>query len=111
MLLLTIARHNTIPLHWPDLSHAMRTSKAWATMWRYHTWLPVRAKEQVLTRGEGMTPLLSVPQSALDGLGATTLVSLRAFVEDIFSVYGHLYYCSPDHCILLTNMLHYTMDT
>jgi threonine synthase len=40
-------------------------------MWRYHELLPVQAKEHVLTLGEGMTPLLSTPRLAPDGLEAT----------------------------------------
>ncbi len=35
-----------------------------ATMWRYHELLPVRQERHVLTLGEGLTPLLSVPHLA-----------------------------------------------
>jgi threonine synthase len=41
------------------------------TMWRYHELLPVQTKEHVLTLGEGMTPLLSTPRLAPDGLETT----------------------------------------
>src|SRR5438128_1563649 len=47
------------------------------TMWRYHELLPVQAKEHVLTLGEGMTPLLSAPRLALDGLEDTACVLVK----------------------------------
>lgn len=37
-------------------------------MWRYHELLPVRAPEAVLSLGEGMTPLLTLPHLAPAGL-------------------------------------------
>ncbi len=39
-----------------------------ATMWRYHEFLPVRERQHVISLGEGMTPLLSVPRLAPKGL-------------------------------------------
>lgn len=33
-----------------------------ATLWRYHELLPVRQPEQIVTLGEGMTPLLALPR-------------------------------------------------
>lgn len=48
------------------------------TMWRYHELLPVRAKEHVLTLGEGMTPLLSAPRLAPERLETTA----HLFVKD-----------------------------
>jgi threonine synthase len=39
-----------------------------ATMWRYHELLPIRQERYVLTLGEGMTPLLSAPRLAPQGL-------------------------------------------
>ncbi len=47
------------------------------TMWRYHELLPVRAKEHILTLGEGMTPLLSTPQLAPVGLEARAHVLVK----------------------------------
>ena len=35
-----------------------------ASMWRYHELLPVREKGNILTLGEGMTPLLAAPRLA-----------------------------------------------
>jgi threonine synthase len=55
-----------------DLSKVAVTPADVATrapdLWRYHELLPVSAAEHVLTLGEGMTPLLPVPQlgAALD---------------------------------------------
>ncbi len=47
-----------------------------ATMWRYHELLPVRFPDNVLTLGEGMTPLLAASKLAPEGLekGARLLV-------------------------------------
>ncbi len=42
-------------------------------LWRYHELLPVSAAEHVVTLGEGMTPLLSVPRLAAD-LGVDRLL-------------------------------------
>lgn len=39
-----------------------------ATMWRYHEFLPVREEQHIVGLGEGMTPLLSVPRLAPEGL-------------------------------------------
>jgi threonine synthase len=39
-----------------------------ATMWRYHEFLPVREQQHIIGLGEGMTPLLSVPRLAPEGL-------------------------------------------
>ncbi|MDQ6659819.1 MAG: threonine synthase, partial [Chloroflexota bacterium] len=49
-----------------------------ATMWRYHELLPVREERHVLTLGEGMTPLLSAPRLAPEGLKE----SVRLLVKD-----------------------------
>ena len=46
-----------------------------ATMWRYHEMLPVREPQHIQCLGEGMTPLLSAPRLAPQGLeGARLLV-------------------------------------
>jgi threonine synthase len=37
-------------------------------MWRYHEFLPVRERQHIIGLGEGMTPLLSVPRLAPEGL-------------------------------------------
>jgi threonine synthase len=42
-------------------------------LWRYHELLPVSAAEQVVSLGEGMTPLVSVPRLAAD-LGLNRLL-------------------------------------
>ncbi len=39
-----------------------------ATMWRYHELLPVREAAHALTLGEGMTPLLTAPKLAPEGM-------------------------------------------
>jgi threonine synthase len=39
-----------------------------ATMWRYHELLPIREPEHIQGLGEGMTPLLSAPRLAPQGL-------------------------------------------
>ncbi len=51
-------------------------AKREATMWRYHELLPVRSASHVLTLGEGMTPLLTAPKLAPEGMekGARLLV-------------------------------------
>lgn len=36
------------------------------TLWRYHELLPVRNRENIVTLGEGMTPLLDMPRLGLD---------------------------------------------
>ncbi len=48
------------------------------TMWRYHELLPVRQERHVLTLGEGMTPLLSAPRLAPQGLES----EVRLLVKD-----------------------------
>jgi len=49
-----------------------------ATMWRYHELLPVREPAHVLTLGEGMTPLLTAPKLAPEGIEQET----RLLVKD-----------------------------
>ncbi|HYX48476.1 MAG TPA: threonine synthase, partial [Ktedonobacteraceae bacterium] len=39
-----------------------------ATLWRYHELLPVRQEHHAITLGEGLTPLLSAPHLAPQGL-------------------------------------------
>jgi threonine synthase len=39
-----------------------------ATMWRYHELLPVRSKTAIVSLGEGMTPLLAMPQLGPTGI-------------------------------------------
>lgn len=36
------------------------------TLWRYHELLPVRSRKNIVTLGEGMTPLLDMPRLGLD---------------------------------------------
>ncbi|HUK07023.1 MAG TPA: threonine synthase [Stellaceae bacterium] len=51
-----------------DLERAARTLRREAmdgrprTIWRYHEVLPVRSPDQIISLGEGMTPLLSAPR-------------------------------------------------
>jgi threonine synthase len=47
-----------------------RVASRVATMWRYHELLPVRQERHMLTLGEGMTPLLSAPHLAPQGLAS-----------------------------------------
>jgi threonine synthase len=60
-----------------DLAPAEIASRE-ATMWRYHELLPVRQEQYMLTLGEGMTPLLSAPRLAPQGLES----EVRLLVKD-----------------------------
>src|SRR5438445_7195139 len=56
----------------PALQHAVKpddfSGRRW-DMWRYSELLPVRDPANVVTLGEGMTPLLPVPRRVRDRLG------------------------------------------
>jgi threonine synthase len=48
-----------------------------ASMWRYHELLPVREAGHIYSLGEGMTPLLSAPRLAPEGIEAPARVLIK----------------------------------
>lgn len=62
------------------LSHALEPgelAQREATMWRYHELLPIRARQHILSLGEGMTPLLPAPRLAPPGLEETARLLIK----------------------------------
>ena len=54
-----------VKYHLEELAFSLKPSDLMtrpSTLWRYHEWLPVQSEDNVVTLGEGVTPLIPMPR-------------------------------------------------